>query len=62
MTLLEFRNLKLNDPVLDCRGRLAKAYDIDRANGTVKTNAFGGSWRSFHKVKLVKPGETVRTD
>lgn len=55
MNILEFRKLKLDDPVLDSTGKLVKVFDIDWNRMTVKTSKFGGAWRSFRDVRL--PGK-----
>lgn len=52
MNILEFNSLRLMDPVYDTRGKLTKAYDIDRTRRTVKTGLGGSGWRDFREVKL----------
>lgn len=52
MTVQEYRNLRLNDSVLDEKGNITKVYDIDRNTRTVKTSRYGNRWRDFHEVEL----------
>lgn len=59
MTLQEFMNLRLDDPVLDSRKRIAKVYDIDRSKRTIKTSRFGGCWRGFRDVELPEPASSA---
>lgn len=33
MKVQEYRNLRINDPIIDKKGNLTKAYDIDRMHG-----------------------------
>lgn len=52
MKLQEFRELRLNDAVIDENGNVTKAYDIDRNKRAVKTCKYGGRWRHFTEVTL----------
>ena len=52
MTVKEYRNLRLNDSVIDEKGKITKVYDIDRNTRTVKTSRYGNRWRDFHEVEL----------
>lgn len=55
MTLQEFMNLRLNDPVLDSKKRISRAYDIDRSKRLVKTSRLGGCWRYYKDVNIPAP-------
>lgn len=52
MKLQEFRELRLNDDVIDDRGRATKAYDIDRNKRMVKVIKQGGGWKPYQTVSL----------
>ena len=48
----EYRNLRLNDPVVIKQGILVKACDIDRNARTIKVGNKNGGWRSYHEVMI----------
>lgn len=52
MKLQEFRELRLNDTVIDKKGNLTKAYDIDRTSRRIKVFRLGGGWQHFTEVEL----------
>lgn len=51
----QFRDLRLNDPVIDSKGRPSKVYDIDRNIRSVITDKHSRKWRDFHEVELPQP-------
>lgn len=55
MKLQEFKDLRLNDEVIDEKGNRTKAYDIDRNTKMVKVVKLGWGWRPYQEVGL--PGE-----
>lgn len=52
MTVQEYRKLRLNDPVVDKKGNLSKAYDIDRNARKVKTSRYGNRWSDFREIGI----------
>lgn len=61
MKVQEYRNLRINDPIIDKKGNLTKAYDIDRNARTIKTSLYGGGWRDFHEIQLPISGRKTES-
>lgn len=59
MKLQEFRELRLNDAVIDKKGNLTKAYDIDRNARKIKVFRLGGGWQHFTEVELPDERKTA---
>lgn len=59
MKIQEFRELRLNDAVIDKKGNLTKAYDIDRISRRIKVARLGGGWQHFTEVGLPEERKTA---